>query len=215
MLAYAQFVYAWPQLRKDIQRLEGLKKAVLSSIQERDGEADEDNTFASRMYMNTEYLNSAAPLTMQELSGESPATDAYMRYARSPDLVAASTNSLPGDRAALSSSHGGGGQSHRRDDSAAIDGKNFFRAARNRLNYEQFNCFLLEIRKMNGRSQSRDETLTHVHNIFTDAHDDLFQDFKKLVDQTNGVGMQMPHGVGASMHLSSSATGASNANAAA
>lgn len=42
---------------------------------------------------------------------------------------------------------------------AHVDGKDFFKAARLRLSYEQFNTFLVNIRSLNDRLQTQDETL--------------------------------------------------------
>ena len=49
----------------------------------------------------------------------------------------------------------GGGDSQ----AAQVDGKAFFKRARHRLSFQQFNEFLANIKKLNAHSQSREETL--------------------------------------------------------
>lgn len=49
---------------------------------------------------------------------------------------------------------------------AHIDGKDFFKAARLRLTYEQFNTFLINIRSLNDRLQTQEETLAQVSISF-------------------------------------------------
>ena len=58
---------------------------------------------------------------------------------------------------------GGGGAGNAAATSAPtspqIDGKAFFRAARGKLSYENFNAFLANIKRLNNHQQSREETL--------------------------------------------------------
>ncbi len=61
------------------------------------------------------------------------------------------------------------------------DGKEFFRAARLRLTYEQFNSFLTSIKKLNDHAQSREDTLAQAQDIFGDANNDLFVSFRALL----------------------------------
>eukprot|EP00923_Selenidium_pygospionis_P029466 GHVN01052564.1.p3 GENE.GHVN01052564.1~~GHVN01052564.1.p3 ORF type:complete len:198 (-),score=26.37 GHVN01052564.1:1625-2218(-) len=92
------------KLHRDIQRLESLKQAVLNSIQseERDDE--------SRMYLTGDYLQTAAPLTMQDLNGEHSA-DAYTRFTRHQDLGFPSTPDVS-NKLGISSSSVGGTREH-------------------------------------------------------------------------------------------------------
>eukprot|EP00316_Scyphosphaera_apsteinii_P001265 CAMPEP_0119340616 /NCGR_PEP_ID=MMETSP1333-20130426/100727_1 /TAXON_ID=418940 /ORGANISM="Scyphosphaera apsteinii, Strain RCC1455" /LENGTH=308 /DNA_ID=CAMNT_0007352415 /DNA_START=49 /DNA_END=975 /DNA_ORIENTATION=- len=64
---------------------------------------------------------------------------------------------------------------------ASLDGKDFFRSARLRLTYEQFNQFLGNIKRLNDHAQSRDDTLQRVQDIFGRENDDLFMAFKNLL----------------------------------
>jgi len=64
-----------------------------------------------------------------------------------------------------------------------MDGKDFFRQARLRLTYEQFNQFLTNIKKLNDHAQSRDETLQKAQDIFGTENEDLFVSFKQLLSK--------------------------------
>ncbi|CAN8303260.1 unnamed protein product [Cochlearia groenlandica] len=62
-----------------------------------------------------------------------------------------------------------------------IDGKEFFRQARSRLSYEQFSAFLANIKELNARKQSREETLRKAEEIFGEDNNDLYISFKGLL----------------------------------
>merc|ERR1740138_1653414 len=49
---------------------------------------------------------------------------------------------------------------------AVVDGKQFFREARNNLSYEAFNDFLSSIKRLNNQQQTREETLQEARRIF-------------------------------------------------
>ncbi|CAL4954366.1 unnamed protein product [Urochloa decumbens] len=62
-----------------------------------------------------------------------------------------------------------------------VDGKDFFRQARNRLSYEQFAAFLANIKELNAHRQSREETLRKADEIFGAENKDLFMSFQGLL----------------------------------
>ena len=66
---------------------------------------------------------------------------------------------------------------------AVLDGKDFFRQARLRLSYEQFNQFLSNIKRLNDHAQTRDETLARAQEIFGAENGDLFVSFKTLLSK--------------------------------
>lgn len=66
---------------------------------------------------------------------------------------------------------------------AVMDGKDFFRQARLRLTYEQFNQFLSNIKRLNDHAQTRDETLARAQEIFGVDNGDLFISFKTLLSK--------------------------------
>merc|ERR1712232_890786 len=67
--------------------------------------------------------------------------------------------------------------------SPVIDGKQFFRQARSRLSYEDFNLFLASIKRLNNQTQSREATLEEARRIFGSEHQDLYKDFEALLNR--------------------------------
>ncbi|CAK9209324.1 unnamed protein product [Sphagnum jensenii] len=64
-----------------------------------------------------------------------------------------------------------------------VDGKEFFRQARNRLSYEQFSAFLANIKELNGHRQTREETLRKADEIFGLDNKDLYIAFDGLLSR--------------------------------
>lgn len=66
---------------------------------------------------------------------------------------------------------------------ARIDGKEFFRQARNRLSFEQFSAFLANIKELNSHRQTREETLHKADEIFGLDNKDLYVIFDNLLSR--------------------------------
>ena len=64
---------------------------------------------------------------------------------------------------------------------ASDQGKSFFKAARSRLAYEDFNSLVEAIRHLTARSRTRQDTLTHVWQLFGPQNEDLYATFKRLL----------------------------------
>ncbi|EFJ08357.1 hypothetical protein SELMODRAFT_448052 [Selaginella moellendorffii] len=64
-----------------------------------------------------------------------------------------------------------------------VDGKEFFRQARNRLSYEQFSAFLANIKELNAHRQTREETLRKAGDIFGADNKDLYLAFEGLLSR--------------------------------
>lgn len=64
-----------------------------------------------------------------------------------------------------------------------VDGKEFFRQARNRLSYEQFSLFLANIKELNAHRQTREETLKKADEIFGAENKDLYTSFDGLLSR--------------------------------
>eukprot|EP00249_Psilotum_nudum_P012066 c23562_g1_i1 orf=657-1667(+) len=64
---------------------------------------------------------------------------------------------------------------------ARVDGKEFFRQARNRLSYEQFSAFLSNIKDLNAHRQTREEALKKAEDIFGPDKKDLYMAFEGLL----------------------------------
>jgi len=167
-------------LRKQIGRLEHLKAAVMSSIQD-DAEKEAD-IGDSRALMNEDYLRSATPLTTNAMGmGGMPMQASY-----APQSTMMSTPKQPmgGSQnwgsVGLEQQGGGGGGGGA---PAQIDGKAFFRQARGVLSHEAFNNFLQSIKRLNNQQQTREETLSEAQRLFGPEHQALYADFESLLNR--------------------------------
>lgn len=161
-------------LRKQIGRLEHLKAAVMSSIQDdATKEAEQGDT---RAFMTDEYLRTAAPLTSgygMTPPGARPQSNIGMDRALPFDAGR-------GGGAAMSSLGGGGAGG---GSPAPVDGKAFFRQARLKLQHEAFNQFLASIKRLNNQEQTREETLAEARRLFGAENNDLYNDFENLLNR--------------------------------
>lgn len=62
-----------------------------------------------------------------------------------------------------------------------VDGKKFFKEARTRLSFEDFNKFLNNIKQLNSNQQSKKETLERAKEIFGRENEHLYVDFTNLL----------------------------------
>ncbi|EPR57377.1 hypothetical protein TGPRC2_265420 [Toxoplasma gondii TgCatPRC2] len=165
-----QLVATIKKLHRDILRLESLKKAVLNSIQEDHSDAEESS---HKYYAPEDMLQTAAPRTMSEINGVEDMGTAFLSKlssAEGPFLTAPSSST----GAVLTPNTG---------DSKPVDGKVFFRNARSRMSYENFNLFLANIKKLNSHQQDREETLRNAQRLFGEANRDLFEEFKVMINR--------------------------------
>jgi len=139
-------------LRKQIGRLEHLKAAVLSSIQ--DDAEKEAEIGETRGFMTDEYLQQATPLTSQALGfgGNRQPSPAYQTN------VGGASPAPP------------------------ADGKAFFRQARSRLAQDSFNQFLASIKRLNNQQQTREDTLAEARQLFGPQNEDLYYAFENLLN---------------------------------
>mmetsp|Transcript_16531 Transcript_16531/g.40923 ORF Transcript_16531/g.40923 Transcript_16531/m.40923 type:complete len:249 (+) Transcript_16531:131-877(+) len=155
-------------LKKQVSRLDDLKKTLMASLSDVEQQAVED---ASSLLMSEEYLRSAVPLTAASVTG--------VPYPRQADAPSPQGNALRGSATSL----GGGGDAGLGSPGAGVDGKQFFRNARARLSYEAFNSFLANIKRLNNHQQTRDETLDEAQRIFGSEHADLYREFVQLLNR--------------------------------
>lgn len=168
-------------LRKQIGRLEHLKAAVLSSIQDdHEKEADMGDT---RALMSDEYIRQSNPLTMAAVSG----FGAGGGFGNSSIGGNPATLRQPSPSPAQVGNYGGGGgfgaPPPQGGASPQIDGKAFFRQARSKLSSEAFNQFLASIKRLNSQQQTREETLDEARRLFGPENSDLYQDFEGLLNR--------------------------------
>mmetsp|Transcript_20119 Transcript_20119/g.36406 ORF Transcript_20119/g.36406 Transcript_20119/m.36406 type:complete len:242 (-) Transcript_20119:27-752(-) len=148
------------QLRRQIQRLEGLKKHLMESMTDDFGGGAAIDDGPHHGYDQGGYSGSGglsgfgAPVGMSRDAGKAPWSAAAPAAAPPP-------------------AQGPGG----------IDGKQFFRNARNNLSYEAFNDFLANIKRLNNQQQTREETLEEARRIFGADHAHLYRDFEQLLNR--------------------------------
>ena len=72
---------------------------------------------------------------------------------------------------------------------ALVDGKEFFKRARERLSYEQFSAFLQNIKDLNERRKTREEALGRAKQIFGSEGADLYASFEGLLSRQPQLGV--------------------------
>lgn len=186
-------------LRKQIEKLDRLKKTFMETMDNYHTDPKEADDGSAVLYADETYLRGATPLTLEEARGGGPqrySTPAQgtgaARYGteqrtHSPGpSLSRETPGLgmsaptPGSNAMggmLSGNNDGGGPG------SPVDGKAFFRKARNVLSHESFNAFLANIKRLNNHQQTRDQTLAEAQKIFGNAHSDLYHDFTTLLNR--------------------------------
>eukprot|EP00658_Telonema_sp_P-2_P052414 TRINITY_DN4060_c0_g1_i4.p1 TRINITY_DN4060_c0_g1~~TRINITY_DN4060_c0_g1_i4.p1 ORF type:complete len:258 (+),score=59.22 TRINITY_DN4060_c0_g1_i4:213-986(+) len=155
------------KLTRDMKKLDHFKRSILNTIESDEGQPGFDPMAASSF---------------------SPPRDSAMAP---DDLVRQIDNSI---------NSGGAGQSYpmpppglpdiggaasNGDAVAQLDGKEFFKRARHRLSFQQFNEFLANIKKLNSHLQNREETLQKASDIFGPENQDLHEAFQALLSRHN------------------------------
>lgn len=167
------------KLNKDVARLESFKKNLLQHLQEDDETAKIETSFTA-VDLSAERLIAEA-LTASRTSMQNPpsvSTKGYgpLGYAVSPSPIGTSgrqgNNSPPQLMNNINQT-----------ESPRVDGKEFFKQARSRLSYEQFNQFLQNIKELNAGRITRDETLRRARDLLGVAHSDLFGMFETLLSR--------------------------------
>mmetsp|Transcript_79563 Transcript_79563/g.221377 ORF Transcript_79563/g.221377 Transcript_79563/m.221377 type:complete len:253 (+) Transcript_79563:71-829(+) len=146
-------------LRKQLLKLEGLKKKVLDSISSEGTSHASDDEDKRNIVAGSAALPSTAPF----------GSHLAEPLARQPSPATA----RPAAPSPFSTTDG----------NAAVDGKQFFRQARSALSYEAFNEFLANIKKLNSQQQTREETLLEARRIFGTELQPLYQEFELLLSR--------------------------------
>ncbi|PFH36678.1 hypothetical protein BESB_048700 [Besnoitia besnoiti] len=165
-----QLVATIKRLHRDILRLESLKKAVLNSIQEDHSDADESS---HKYYAPEDMLQTAAPRTMSEINGVDDMGSAFLSKLNSTDAPFLTPSSHPAGAVLTPNTA----------ETKPVDGKVFFRNARSRMSYENFNLFLANIKKLNSHQQDREETLRNAQRLFGENNRDLYEEFKVMINR--------------------------------
>ena len=167
----SQLSHELKNAQRELQRLDSFKRSILQSIKD-------DGDLPPRAAFGGASNPSSPPPSAASCGGgcsRLPLTD----YASSAAPAAWSAAGAGGGATPASAAAGGGDEAT----SAHLDGKDFFRQARLRLTYEQFNMFLSNIKRLNDHAQTREDTLMRAQDIFGADNDDLFQAFKSLLSR--------------------------------
>ena len=171
----SQLSHELKNAQRELQRLDSFKRSILQSIKD-------DGDLPPRAAFGGASNPSSPPPSAASCGGgcsRLPLTD-YASSAAPTAWSAAGAGAGAGGGATPASAAAGGGDEAT---SAHLDGKDFFRQARLRLTYEQFNMFLSNIKRLNDHAQTREDTLMRAQDIFGADNDDLFQAFKSLLSR--------------------------------
>lgn len=163
------------------QKLDHFKRSILNTIESDDGPQAGgafDAMPSSSFSPPTDSAMAPDDLMRQIDSSISEHTRGMSLTCRADAGGPAASGGLPG----VSQSNGAvvGG-----DAAAQLDGKEFFKRARHRLSFQQFNEFLANIKKLNSHLQTRDETLQKASDIFGPENQDLHEAFQALLSRHN------------------------------
>jgi hypothetical protein len=173
-------------LRKQIGRLESLKAIITTSLQ--DDNEKEAEIGDTRVLTSDGYLQSATPLTANYVGhGVRALTGGAVNAPRSGLDVAAppQPQQLLGGYGGLSPGQSSPSAPVASPGVAQIDGKAFFRQAKNKLSFESFNQFLACIKRLNSQMQTREETLAESKRIFGPQYNDLYVEFECLLNRSS------------------------------
>uniref|UniRef100_A0A7S3QWD5 At4g15545-like C-terminal domain-containing protein n=1 Tax=Dunaliella tertiolecta TaxID=3047 RepID=A0A7S3QWD5_DUNTE len=181
------------KFNREVAKLESFKKSLLQHLQEDDEQAPTlDRGFAA-VDMSSERLVADV---LQSASKPGGAMAAGVR-ANMPPFLSHGGVSSPGYPSSSGRAASPGrfspsptqqpqtspGMAPAGPPDVKIDGKEFFRRARERLSYEQFSFFLQNIKELNAGRQTRDETLQRAADIFGVQHNDLYVLFEGLLSK--------------------------------
>ena len=199
--------------QRDLSKLDAFKRSILQSINDEDIPSSRPplGTYSGVAELPSSSLTSAPPLAsypaspapasllgggaaltnpLGGMSGTAaPSGSAGGSYLSGSSPSAAASAAIPSAAASATTPGAAGGATtagaaaETPNVAAVMDGKDFFRQARLRLTYEQFNQFLTNIKRLNDHAQTRDETLAKAQEIFGADNSDLFDSFKSLLSK--------------------------------
>ncbi len=162
-----QLAHELKAAQRELSKLDSFKRSILQSIKDEELSVGAASGVGYTSVAAADFASRDTALATMP----TPAKYSPLRGANPPPTA----SSPPGVPSSAGGPDGGS--------SAHLDGKDFFRQARLRLTYDQFNQFLSNIKRLNDHAQSRDETLTRAQEIFGAENDDLFTAFKQLLSK--------------------------------
>ncbi|KAL3133994.1 hypothetical protein ABBQ32_008433 [Trebouxia sp. C0010 RCD-2024] len=176
------------KLNRDVAKLDNFKRNLLNSLQ-----ADEEVRMIDEAETTLSSIDNASDRLVQSVlkhahqsgnyaSGLHTAGSMYTSYPASPSR-STSAQVAPAVQAHRTTSYSSAGPTSAPASPTKIDGKEFFRQARQRLSNDSFSVFLQAIKELNSGKKTREETLNTASNIFGASNADLFGSFESLLSR--------------------------------
>jgi len=169
----AQLTQEMKAMQRDVSKLDQFKRSIMQSIQDDEPEQSRFRLAAAPSYDPVPAPRAYAPSPPQASASPPVPVASVPRYTGSASAASSPPAAYPLSAPGSVPPPDGG--------SAHLDGKDFFRQARLRLTYEQFNQFLSNIKRLNDHAQTREDTLLRAQEIFGTDNQDLFVAFKNLL----------------------------------
>ena len=173
--------------QRDLSKLDSFKRSILQSIQDEELPGAGLGGLSAAGLGGADFTPAVPPSSSASAFRESMANPmASALVGRTPSMPTSPAPPVNVSSATPALPTGGGGSptgGEGGNAAAVMDGKDFFRQARLRLTYEQFNQFLTNIKRLNDHAQTRDETLARAQEIFGSENGDLFVSFKTLLSK--------------------------------
>jgi len=137
--------------------------------------------------MDTNSIQMCAPETVAEISGRD-LHDPYQRFTRERDAINMNrmgSGNTPNSQYISGTPTSPSGMVSPNNPVQGLSnecGKTFFKLAKSKLTFDQFQEFLGCVRKLNSRQASRDDTLHEARRIFK-TNKDLFDEFHSLLQK--------------------------------
>ncbi|DBA75376.1 TPA: hypothetical protein ACH3X1_010642 [Trebouxia sp. C0004] len=180
------------KLNRDVAKLDNFKRNLLNSLQ-----ADEEVRMIDEAESTLSSIDNASERLVQSVlkqahqSGNFSSTglhstgSMYTSYPLSPSR-STSAQVAPGGggiSAHRTTSYSSAGPTSAPASPTRIDGKEFFRQARQRLSNDSFSLFLQAIKELNSGKKTREDTLHTANDIFGASNGDLYSSFESLLSR--------------------------------
>eukprot|EP01086_Lenisia_limosa_P015785 TRINITY_DN5273_c0_g1_i1.p1 TRINITY_DN5273_c0_g1~~TRINITY_DN5273_c0_g1_i1.p1 ORF type:complete len:273 (+),score=67.35 TRINITY_DN5273_c0_g1_i1:92-910(+) len=169
-------------VKRDLAKLQSFRKAVMASFSEGNVQLESEEaglapSMTSQMFAKSTY---SAPITQMSPQPAAPTTSEN----ESDHLLAAIDRSL--NRVNIASPAKPAPtqpETAPTAEAGTFQTTEFFKIARSRLTYAEFNEFLSAIRRLNSNLMTREETLSKASQIFGTSNKDLLVSFEQLINR--------------------------------
>ncbi|DBA79426.1 TPA: hypothetical protein ACH3X2_000066 [Trebouxia sp. C0005] len=180
------------KLNRDVAKLDNFKRNLLNSLQ-----ADEEVRMIDEAESTLSSIDNASDRLVQSVlkqahqsgnfssAGLHSTGSMYTSYPISPSR-STSAQVAPGGgmiNAHRTTSYSSAAPTSAPASPTRIDGKEFFRQARQRLSNDSFSLFLQAIKELNSGKKTREDTLHTANDIFGTSNGDLYSSFESLLSR--------------------------------